>query len=62
MPWLEYKCPECGREFKRLILIGEKPPQPKCPGCGASNIKPSVSSDPLFEGISSSSQLAGDRN
>ncbi len=62
MPWMEYKCPQCGQEFKRLILLGETPPLPRCPGCGASDIQPSLSSSPLFEGISNASQMAGDHN
>ncbi len=62
MPWMEYKCHECGHEFKRLIMQGEKTPRPRCPECKAENIPPLASSKPLFEGISHFSGFGKDVN
>jgi rubrerythrin len=62
MPWVVWKCRQCAHEFKRLLLIGEKPSFGKCPKCGATDSDAMVSGQPLFEGISSFSSLDGDTN
>lgn len=42
MPIYEYECGSCGRHFEKFVLSIQAA-NPKCPVCGADNVKKSVS-------------------
>lgn len=49
MPFQEYKCQDCGHEYKRLYFAGEKVENPQCPKCGNPAPKRAVSCQPPAE-------------
>ncbi len=38
MPIFEYECANCGRHFEKFVLSSQAA-SPKCPVCGAENVK-----------------------
>lgn len=41
MPIYEYRCPECGHEFERIMKFNATPPA--CPECGVAEVEKKVS-------------------
>ncbi len=41
MPIYEYRCPECGHEFEKLVRLSARPPG--CPECDHDEVKKMVS-------------------
>lgn len=59
---LEYKCPQCGLSFSRVVLRGDEDVPASCPACAAAGVRPDKGPASLFEGISNFSSLAKDTN
>ncbi|MBN1426755.1 MAG: zinc ribbon domain-containing protein [Anaerolineae bacterium] len=43
MPIYEYKCPDCGEEFEKLVRGMSDADQVSCPTCNSDNVKRKMS-------------------
>lgn len=49
MPLYEYRCPDCGETFEKIVRMGSDD-APRCPSCGAANAKRLVSAPARIAG------------
>jgi putative FmdB family regulatory protein len=62
MPTIEYTCPTCHHEFKRVVYQGDTPGKASCPKCHNEDVPPDKKFSGLFTGLSSFGGLARDTN
>ena len=43
MPIFEYKCPNCGHSFEKLILSSKRQRELSCPECGSKEVEKAIS-------------------
>jgi putative FmdB family regulatory protein len=55
MPFYEYKCDECGKEYEELVPMQAKE-APPCPACGSKQVERKIS---LFGSMGSGKSSCG---
>jgi putative FmdB family regulatory protein len=53
MPLYEYRCPDCGQTFDKIVRFSEADKIPICPNCGENNAQKLISASAVI-GTSSS--------
>jgi putative FmdB family regulatory protein len=53
MPLYEYRCPDCGSNFEKIVRFSEADKTPLCPQCGKQNASKLISAGAVI-GTSSS--------
>ena len=43
MPIFEYKCPNCGHRFEKLVLSSRRQRELNCPECGSPDVQKAIS-------------------
>ena len=60
MPLYEYRCPDCGETFDKIVRFSESDKTPVCPSCGEKNAQKLISAGAVI-GVSSSGNTSVSR-
>ena len=55
MPLYEYRCPDCGETFEKIVRFSDADKMPVCPNCGEKNTRKLISAGAVIGTSSSSS-------
>ena len=62
MPTREYRCRQCGHQFKTVVFKGDEKHSPSCPECGNRDVAAAIEAVGLFKGVSNLGTLSRDTN